>query len=83
MNVHPGIALAAVFVGAGLFGPIGALIGIPVVAAVLTILETYRAQHELLPELAALEDSTGYGPEDSPEPSEEPTEGPVVPAPRS
>ena len=57
MNVHPGVALGAVFVGAGLFGPIGALIGIPVAAAVLTIIETYRAQHELLPELAALEET--------------------------
>lgn len=56
MNVHPGVALGAVFVGAGLFGPIGALIGIPVAAAVLTIIETYREQHELLPELAALEE---------------------------
>lgn len=56
MNVHPGIALAAVFVGAGLFGPIGALIGIPLAAAVLTLIETYRAEHELLPELAALQE---------------------------
>jgi len=58
MDIHPGVALGAVFVGAGLFGPIGALIGIPVAAAVLTIVETYREQHELLPELAALEEQS-------------------------
>lgn len=81
MNVHPGIALAAVFVGAGLWGPVGALIGIPVTAAILTILETYRAQHELLPELAALEEA-GVGAPEVPPPTDTPTEGPAVTAPR-
>jgi predicted PurR-regulated permease PerM len=75
MNVHPGIALGAVFVGAGLFGPIGALIGIPVAAAILTILETYRAQHELLPELAALEDSTPTEPGEPSDTGEKPDAG--------
>ena len=75
MNVHPGIALGAVFVGAGLFGPIGALIGIPVAAAILTILETYRAQHELLPELAALEDSTPTEPGEPSDTGDEPDAG--------
>jgi predicted PurR-regulated permease PerM len=55
MDVHPAVALASVFVGVGLFGPIGALIGIPVAAAVLTIVETFRRRHELLPELADLQ----------------------------
>ncbi len=74
MNVHPGIALAAVFVGAGLFGPIGALIGIPLAAAVLTLIETYRAEHELLPELAALQESVPSG-SDGPAPAEVPHDG--------
>ncbi len=56
MDVHPAIALAAVFVGAALFGPVGAIIGIPVAAAVITIIETFRRRHELLPELADLQD---------------------------
>lgn len=56
MDVHPAIALAAVFVGVELFGAIGALIGIPVAAAIVTILETFRRRHELLPELEALRD---------------------------
>lgn len=54
MDVHPAVALGAVFVGVGLFGPIGALIGIPVAAAAITVLETFRNRHELLPELESL-----------------------------
>jgi predicted PurR-regulated permease PerM len=56
MDIHPAIALGAVFVGAALFGPIGAIIGIPMVAAVLSIIETFRRRYELHPELAALDD---------------------------
>ena len=55
MDVHPAIALGSVFVGAALFGPIGAIIGIPVAAAALTIVDTFRRRHELLPELADLQ----------------------------
>ena len=55
MDVHPAVALGSVFVGAALAGPIGAIIGIPVAAAALTIVDTFRRRHELLPELAALE----------------------------
>lgn len=56
MDIHPALALASVFIGVGLVGPIGALIGIPVTAALLTIVETFRNRHELLPELVALEE---------------------------
>ena len=59
MDVHPAVALGSVFVGVGLFGPIGALIGIPVAAAALTIMETFRRRHELLPELEALHEEDG------------------------
>lgn len=52
MNVNPAIALAAVFVGVALWGPIGAIIGIPVVAVVVAILETYGSRYELVPEIA-------------------------------
>ncbi len=62
MDIHPALALASVFVGVGLVGPIGALIGIPVTAAVLTIVETFRARHDLLPELVALEDEEANDP---------------------
>ena len=49
MDIHPAVALAAVFVGVGLFGPVGALIGIPVTAAALAIVDSLRRQHELSP----------------------------------
>lgn len=57
MDVHPAVALGSVIVGAALFGPIGALIGIPLAAVALSIMNTFSARHELLPELAALEDA--------------------------
>jgi predicted PurR-regulated permease PerM len=53
MDVHPAIALGAVFVGVELFGPIGAIIGIPLAAAIIAIIETYRSRYELVPELTA------------------------------
>lgn len=55
MDVHPAVALGSVFAGAALFGAIGAVIGIPVAAAAITIIETFRRRHELLPELQELE----------------------------
>lgn len=62
MDVHPAVALGSVIAGAALFGPIGALIGIPVAAVALAIIDTFRKRHELLPELADLETSEdGYG----------------------
>jgi predicted PurR-regulated permease PerM len=57
MDVHPAVALGSVIAGAALFGPIGALIGIPVAAVALAIVDTFRKRHELLPELADLETS--------------------------
>ena len=53
MDVHPAIALASVFIGVALFGPIGAIIGIPLAAAVIAIVETYGERYELVPELRA------------------------------
>jgi hypothetical protein len=71
MDVHPAVALASVFVGVGLFGAIGALIGIPVAAAILTIVDTFRNRHELMPELAALR-------EESNEPDDDDADGSLV-----
>jgi predicted PurR-regulated permease PerM len=39
--VHPAVAVGAVIAGAELFGPMGALVSIPVVAAVQAVIETY------------------------------------------
>jgi predicted PurR-regulated permease PerM len=53
MDVHPAVALGSVFVGIALFGPIGAIIGIPLAAAVIAVIEAYTQRHELVPELRA------------------------------
>ena len=52
MDVNPAIALAAVFVGGAIWGPLGALIGIPLAAAGVAILDTYSKRYELVPEIA-------------------------------
>ena len=51
MDVNPAIALAAVFVGGAIWGPIGALIGIPLAAAGVAILDTYKKRYDLVPEI--------------------------------
>lgn len=52
MDIHPAVAFASVIAGAALFGPIGALIGIPVAAAILAFLQTYTRRYELIPEVS-------------------------------
>ncbi len=56
MEVHPAIALAAVFVGAAIWGPIGAIIGVPIAAVVVSVIQTYGRRYELVPHLAAVAD---------------------------
>ena len=53
MNVIPAIALAAVFLGAAIWGPIGAIIGVPIVAVVVALVETYGPEHPLAAEIQA------------------------------
>jgi predicted PurR-regulated permease PerM len=57
MDVNSGIALASVFIGVAIWGAIGALIGIPLVAAAVAVLDTYGHRHELVPALAVRPDS--------------------------
>ena len=57
MEVNPAIALAAVFIGAAIWGPIGAIIGVPIVAVVVSVVETYGRRYELVPALASDPDS--------------------------
>ena len=52
MDIHPAVAFGSVIAGAALFGPIGALIGIPVAAAIIAFLHTYTRRYELIPELS-------------------------------
>jgi len=51
MDVNPAIALAAVFAGAAIWGPLGALIGIPIAAAGVAAMETYGHRYELTRDL--------------------------------
>jgi predicted PurR-regulated permease PerM len=63
MDLHPAIALASVILGAALLGPMGALIGIPLAAASLAIIDTFSQQHQLVPELEALDSAAPEDPE--------------------
>jgi predicted PurR-regulated permease PerM len=49
MDINSGVALASVFIGAALFGPIGAIIGIPLAAIIIAIVEAYGQRYELHP----------------------------------
>jgi predicted PurR-regulated permease PerM len=51
--VHPAVAVGAVIAGAELFGPMGALVSIPVVAAVQAVIETYGHGYDLVEEESA------------------------------
>lgn len=68
MDVNPAVALGAVFVGAAIWGPLGALIGIPLVAAGVAILDTYSHRYELVPEVLLVGDGTTGAEPTRPEP---------------
>ncbi len=57
MDVNPAIALGAVVVGAAIWGPLGALIGIPLAAAGVAILDTYSHRYELVPDVLNVGDA--------------------------
>jgi predicted PurR-regulated permease PerM len=46
VHIHPAVALGSVIVGVSLFGPMGALVAIPVVAAIQAVMETYGRRYE-------------------------------------
>jgi predicted PurR-regulated permease PerM len=51
LEVHAAIAFGSVIVGGTLFGATGALLAIPVVAIVLSIMDTYGKRYDVVPEL--------------------------------
>lgn len=63
VNVHPAVSFASVILGTALFGVAGALLAIPVVAMLLTLLELYRTRYEVPPEL---EESHAVTPDEEP-----------------
>lgn len=48
MDIHPAVAFASVIIGAALFGPIGALIGIPLAATVIAFLQAYTKGYDVV-----------------------------------
>ncbi|MBM3682168.1 MAG: AI-2E family transporter [Actinobacteria bacterium] len=55
MDIHPAVAFASVIIFAGFFGAVGAVIGIPIAAAIISIVQTYGKRYELIPELHNIE----------------------------
>ncbi len=55
MDIHPAVAFGSVIAGAALFGPIGALIGIPVAAAVIAFAQAYTRRYEVIPEIETVD----------------------------
>jgi predicted PurR-regulated permease PerM len=87
MEVNPAIALAAVFIGAAIWGPIGAIIGVPIAAVAVSVIQTYGRRYELVPHLAGVhgrDDAVPDGsasPEPAPDSRTEP-DSPPEPDPR-
>ncbi len=48
VSIHPAVAFASVLVGALLFGALGALVSVPVAAAIQSVIETYGKRYELV-----------------------------------
>ena len=53
VSIHPAVAFGSVIVGASLFGPVGALVSVPVVAAIQALVETYGRRYELVADAPA------------------------------
>ncbi|RVW04039.1 AI-2E family transporter [Rhodococcus xishaensis] len=53
VSIHPAVAFGSVIVGASLFGAIGALVSVPVVAVIQSLVETYGRRYELVQERQA------------------------------
>ena len=51
MDINSGVALASVFIGAALFGPIGAIIGIPLAAIFIAVMEAYTTRYSVHPDI--------------------------------
>ena len=61
LEVHAAVAFGSVLVGGILFGAAGALLAIPVVAIVISVLDTYGKRYTLVPELQTLERAAADG----------------------
>jgi len=57
VSIHPAVAFGSVIVGASLFGAIGALVSVPVVAVIQSLVETYGRRYELVHDRQAEHDA--------------------------
>ncbi|MEV0620187.1 AI-2E family transporter [Nonomuraea sp. NPDC050404] len=48
VHIHPGVAFGAVILGASLFGVVGALLAVPVVAMLLALLDSFVTRQEVV-----------------------------------
>jgi predicted PurR-regulated permease PerM len=51
VNVHPAVSFGSALLGAQLFGLPGALMGVPLAATAMAMLEIYQRRHEIAPEV--------------------------------
>jgi predicted PurR-regulated permease PerM len=51
MDLHPAVAMASAFFGVALLGPVGAFIGMPILAGIIAVIGTYGQRHELIADL--------------------------------
>lgn len=63
MSIHPAVAFGSVIVGASLFGAIGALVSVPVVAVLQALVETYGRRYELVIDTGDTDAAAVPGPE--------------------
>ncbi len=75
VNIHPGVSFAAAIMGALLFGAVGALLAIPVVAMLLSVLDTFGTRHAIQPALTPVEEEPAANPRERPQ--EEVVKNPV------
>jgi predicted PurR-regulated permease PerM len=75
VNIHPGVSFAAAIMGALLFGAVGALLAIPVVAMLLSVLDTFGTRHAIQPSLTPVEEEPAANPRERPQ--EEVVKNPV------
>ena len=59
MDIHPAVAFGSVIVFANLFGAVGAIVSVPIAAAMVALLDTYGKRYELIPELVEIERAQG------------------------
>ncbi|MEU5864625.1 AI-2E family transporter [Nonomuraea sp. NPDC047529] len=68
VDIHPGVSFAAVILGASLFGAMGALLAIPVVAMLLSLVDTFATRQEFREVMAAEAAPPKGGPGEAPPP---------------